>query len=106
MGSWVSRSPHMRPLAQELFQKFPEEHLLEAMQQITKYALGLSEPQPAFDVGPLIEAAASTFPNAVCTAMLEPTLKVIEEDLQHLDGTPTLPPLPYPCLHLHTSVPA
>lgn len=86
LGSWLSRNPHMRPLAQEIFQKVPEENMLAAMKQISSYALGLSEPQPAFDAGPLIEAASGAFPSAACSAMLEPILKLIEEDVQHLEG--------------------
>lgn len=86
LGSWLCRNPHLRPLALEMFQKIPEEQLLDTAQHIAAYALGLSEPQPAFDAGPLIEAAVLTFPNAALSSMLEPVLKLIEEDVQSLAG--------------------
>eukprot|EP00892_Ulva_mutabilis_P003225 jgi/Ulvmu1/12903/UM098_0091.1 len=86
LGSWISRNTYLRPLAHEIFQKIPEAQLLGSAKQIATYVLALSEPQPAFDAGHVIEAATVAFPNAACSMMLDPVLKLIEEDVENLAG--------------------
>ena len=101
-------------MVRELFRKMPHEVALVALHKVRDFALSATEPQQAADAMHIVAAACRRCRDESQEALLQPLLRLIEEDAQGLQGARLSTPIAAHCfaalagapriaLHIHAA---
>ena len=84
--SWLGAYRKFSALVSELFRKMPRDVALVALHKVRDFAMSATEPQQATDALLIVGAASRRCPDEADRALLQPLLRMVEEDAQGLQG--------------------
>jgi hypothetical protein len=84
--SWLGAYAKLQPMVVELFRKMPQDVAQTALAKLRNFAMAVTEPQQASDALHVVSSAARRCPEAAERLLLQPLLRMIEEDAASLQG--------------------